>query len=261
MSGRRLDAGSIAHAPRIAILAAQVEEIAPLLARLGARSEGRDAAARYWSSPVDRVAFAVSGMGRRRARAAAAALLDRSHAARLIVTGVAGALTPDLTVGAMIAAEVVLADDAPPRAMDSDGLRAALGAGALAATVLTVDRMVTAAADRTALRDLASSLDAARPAVVDMESYDAVVEAAARNVPVTVLRAVSDRADEELPEFLARSRKPDGDLDRRLAMLLAMIHAGSIPTLIELRRRVRRCSEMLAGVLLDTLAALGEPPA
>jgi len=42
---------------------------------------------------------------------------------------------------------------------------------------------------------------------VDMESYDAVVEAAARGVPVTVLRAVSDRADEELPEFLARSRK------------------------------------------------------
>jgi hypothetical protein len=77
-------------------------------------------------------------------------------------------------------------------------------------------------------------------------------------VPVTVLRAVSDGAEEDLPEFLARSRKPDGDLDRRLAVLLAMIHAGSIPTLLALRRRVRRCSESLAGVLPDMLSALGE---
>jgi hypothetical protein len=89
-----------------------------------------------------------------------------------------------------------------------------------------------------------------------MESYDAVVEAEARSVPVTVLRAVSDGAAEELPEFLARSRKPDGDLDRRLAMLLAIIHTGSIPTLIALRRRVRACAETLAGMMPGVLAAL-----
>jgi adenosylhomocysteine nucleosidase len=242
----------------VAILAAQVEEIAPLLARLGARYDGRDGAARYWSSEVDRVAFAVSGMGRRRARAAAAALLERSRAARLIVVGVAGALTADLEVGTVVVAEAVLTDDAPPHSTDPHGLRAAIDAGARPATLITVDRMVTAVADRAALRRHASSVDASRPALVDMESYDAVVEAAARGVPVTVLRAVSDRADEELPEFLARSRKRDGDLDRRLAVLLAMIHAGSIPTLIALRRRVRHCSEALAGVMPDLLSALEE---
>jgi nucleoside phosphorylase len=256
MSARGAETGRARRAT-VAILAAQVEEVAPLLARLGARYDGRDAAARYWWSDVDRIAFAVSGMGRRRARAASAALLERSHAARLIVIGVAGALTPDLEVGAIVAAEVVLADDAAPRTTDVLSTRAAIGAGALPVTVVTVDRMVTAVADRAPLRDQASRLDASRPAVVDMESYDAVVEAAARGVPATVLRAVSDGADEELPEFLARSRKRDGDLDRRLAILLAMIHAGSIPTLISLRRRVRRASETLAGVLPRVLSALG----
>jgi adenosylhomocysteine nucleosidase len=245
----------------VAILAAQVEEIAPLLAQLGARYDGRDGAARYWSSDVDRVAFAVSGMGRRRARAAAGALLERSRAARLIVVGVAGALTADLEVGALVVAEAVLTDDAPPHSTDPHGLRAAIDAGARPATLITVDRMVTAVADRAALRRHAASVDASRPALVDMESYDAVVEAAARGVPVTVLRAVSDRADEELPEFLARSRKRDGDLDRRLALLLAILHAGSIPTLLVLRRRLRRCSEELAGVMPGMLSALDERPA
>ena len=118
----------------------------------------------------------------------------------------------------------------------------------------------TTVVDRAALAALARKVDGTRPAVVDMESYDAVAEAAARNIPATVLRAVSDGSKEELPEFLARSRKRDGDLDRRLAMILAMIHAGSIPTLIALRRRLRACSETLAGVMPDILSALGKRP-
>jgi nucleoside phosphorylase len=257
MSARSDELGGVAGA-KVAILAAQVEEIAPLLARVGARYDGRDAAARYWSSDVDRIAFAVSGMGRRRSRAATAALLDRSDAQRLIVMGIAGALTKDLDVGAIVVAETVLAEDAPPHSTDAVGTRAAIGVGARPATLVTVDRMVTAVAERATLRAKVSSIDASRPVVLDMESYDAVVAAAARGVSSTVLRAVSDGAEEELPEFLARSRKADGDLDRRLAVLLAMIHARSIPTLIALRRRVRHCSEALAAMMPAMLAALDE---
>ena len=91
--GRRSARSSPIGGPgaNIAILAAQVEEVAPLLARIGAKFDGKDRAARYWSSDVDRWAIAVSGMGRRRARAAAAALLDRSGASQLMVIGVGGA--------------------------------------------------------------------------------------------------------------------------------------------------------------------------
>jgi nucleoside phosphorylase len=240
----------------IAILAAQVEEVAPLLARLGARHDGQSLAARYWRSDLDRVVVAVSGMGRRRARAAAGELLARSAAARLFVVGVAGALTDDLEIGALVVAEVVAADDGPSLATDAAAASAAIGAGARAASVVTVDRMVATVADRAALRDWARRTRPG-PAVVDMESYDAVAEAVERGVPATVLRAVSDRVAEELPSFLERCRREDGDLDRRRAALAMLGHPRAIPTLLEMRRRVRRSGEALG----ELMARLLTPPA
>jgi nucleoside phosphorylase len=229
-----------------AVLAAQVEEVAPLLGRLGARHDGGDAVARYWRSDLDRVVVAVSGMGRRRARAAAAALLERSSASRLVVIGVGGALTADLAIGALVVAETVVDDGGGLLGTDAAGVRAAIDAGARAATVVTVDRMVATAAERSTLRRLAERANGDRPAVVDMESFDAVAAAIERGVPATVLRAVSDGASEELPAFLERCRRADGDLDRRRAALAALAHPRSIPKLLALRRRVRLASEALA---------------
>ena len=170
--GRRSARSSPIGGPgaNIAILAAQVEEVAPLLARIGAKFDGKDRAARYWSSDVDRWAIAVSGMGRRRARAAAAALLDRSGASQLMVIGVGGALTPDLTVGALVVADRVLAAEAPAVAsdapaidVDARALRAAIEAGARPATVITVDRMIATVAERAALCALATGTPQAAP--------------------------------------------------------------------------------------------------
>jgi nucleoside phosphorylase len=253
MSGR---SGALA----IAVLAAQVEEVAPLLARLGARYDGADAVARHWRSDLDGVAVAVSGMGRRRARAAAGALLDRSRASRLIVAGVGGALSPDLELGALVVAETVIADDGPPLRTDARGARAAIAAGARAGTVITVDRMVATVADRSALRVLVSGSVGEGPLVVDMESYDAVAEASARGVPATVLRAVSDTYAEDLPSFLEQCRRPDGDLDRRRVVLHALVRPGSIPALYELRRRVRTGAAALAELVARLAPALGSPP-
>lgn len=233
----------------VAILAAQIEEVAPFLAALGARYDGADAMARYWRSDLDGIAVAVGGIGRRRARAAARALLDRSGASRLVVAGVGGALTSDLELGALVVASTVIDGDGPPLRTDPRVARAAIDAGARAGTVLTVDRMVATVADRRSLRDSAIGSGAAGPLVVDMESYDALAEAVARGVPATVLRVISDTAAEELPSFLERCRRPDGDLDRRRAALGALTHPRSIPALLRLRRRVRAGSEALAELL------------
>jgi nucleoside phosphorylase len=257
MSARRSETGGVAPA-KIAILAAQVEEIAPLLARLGARYDGRDAAARYWSSDVDRYALAVCGVGRRRARAAARALLDRSGASRLVVAGVAGALTEDLEPGALLVAAAVVADEGAPLVTDPAGVRAAISAGARASAVVTVDRMVSTIAERRELSRLAHALEWSGPVVVDMESYDAVGAAMARGVPATVLRVVSDGALEELPSFLERCRRADGDVDRARVALRMLAHPRSIGPLLRLRARVRSGGESLAATLATTLPALAE---
>ena len=89
----------------------------------------------------------------------------------------------------------------------------------------------------------------------DQLKRGAAIEGASFDDARPVLRAVSDTAAEELPEFLSRARKRDGDLDRRLAMLLAMMHPASIPRLMGLRGRVRHCSELLAGVIAHMIAA------
>jgi nucleoside phosphorylase len=251
---------SAAASARIAILAAQVEEVAPLLARLGARYDGADATARHWRSDLDSVAVAVSGMGRRRARAAARALLDRSGARYLIVCGVAGALTPDLEVGALVVAETVVNDNGARLDTDRRGIRAALDAGARLGAAITVDRMIATPADRSTLRALARDSDPTRPLVVDMESYEAVAEAAARGLAAMVVRAVSDAVGEELPAFLEQCRRPDGDLDRRRAIFGALTHPASIPMLFELRRRVRRGADGLADLLERVLPVLRADP-
>ena len=265
-----------------ALLVAQLDEIAPLLRRLAARRAGGVRAASYWSGVHEGrpIAVAVSGMGRRRARAAAAALLDRSGASQLLVVGVAGALTAGLEVGELVVAQAIATErDAVLRAEPGD-LRPARELGARPVCVVTVDRMVATPEDRRALlrwvpaesprpRSGAGegapsetaggawperTAGAVAPAVVDMESYDAVVEAIARGVPATVLRAVSDTAADTLPSFLERCRRPDGDLDRRRVVLGAVMRPRSIPALLELRRRVLLCAERLADPTLRLLA-------
>ncbi len=245
---------------RVAVLAAQVEEIAPLLARLGARYSGADATARQWGSDLDGVALAVSGMGRRRARAAARALLDRSGARYLVVCGVAGALTADLEVGALVVAGSVFSEDGARLDTDRRCARAAIDAGARLGAAITVDRMIATVSERATLRAAAGEPDPARPLVVDMESYDAVAEAAARGVAAMVIRAVSDDAAEELPSFLDRCRRADGDLDRRRAVLGALTHPASIPKLLELRRRVRLGAESIADLLERVIPVLRADP-
>jgi hypothetical protein len=109
------------------------------------------------------------------------------------------------------------------------------------------------------LRGLVSESGYAGPLVVDMESYDAVAEAAARGVPATVLRAVSDAHDEALPSFLERCRRPDGDLDRRRVVLHAMVRPGSIRALFALRRSVRAGASVLGELMARLLPVLGSP--
>jgi nucleoside phosphorylase len=194
-------------------------------------------------------------VGRRRARAAADALLERSAAPRLIVVGVAGALTANLEVGALVVGRRLATESGESTLPDPAAVRLAVDRGARPATVVTVDRMVSTVAERQALlRALESESPAA--AVVDMESWDAVAAAVARGVPATVVRVVSDGAGEALPAFLERCRRPDGDVDRRRVAWSAIARPASIPALLELRRRIRLCAEVLAEAVPGLLVCL-----
>ena len=82
--------------------------------------------------------------------------------------------------------------------------------------------------------------------MVDLESAAYVAAAGARAIPWVVLRAVSDRADENLPALLNRSLDSGGAVNRGRVLRGLFGDPGALPQLLALRKRVGQCAEVLA---------------
>jgi adenosylhomocysteine nucleosidase len=218
----------------IAIVAAMPEEVAPLRTALqGGRLAGHP------------VTIAVTGDGARNARSGADALLAGGPVQALVVLGVSGALTPELTtadliVGACVKDEEGLAHDAPAAQV------AALAAATRgrAALVMSARKIADTVAEKTRLARLAQA--DGRPAVVDLESAAYVAAAEQARVPWIVLRAVSDTAGEALPAILNRSADASGSVNRGRVLRGLFSDPGALPQLLSLRKRVAQCAEVLA---------------
>lgn len=191
--------------------------------------------------------LAVTGDGERNARRGVEAALGTFQPSRLLVIGVAGALTPELGVGDVIAARQVLQPDGEPREPSPELLARAVEAGIAAGTVLTTRRLATTPEAKARLAALPG---VAGPAVVDLESACYAEAADAAGVPWLVLRAVSDTAAESLPAYLEHCRDEGGAVRRGRVVLGALIRPWSLPALLRLGRRVRHCSAALAQILI-----------
>ncbi|HEX4510138.1 MAG TPA: hypothetical protein VH328_08670, partial [Burkholderiaceae bacterium] len=88
------------------------------------------------------------------------------------------------------------------------------------------------------------------------------VEAAQRaGLPWTVLRAVSDTADQALPPLLNRARD-DGGAVRRSSVVRGLFgDPGALPVLLSLRRRLKLCAEALARAATATVTSGALPSA
>lgn len=191
--------------------------------------------------------LAVTGDGERNARRGVEAALETFRPARLLVIGVAGALTPELGVGDVIVARQVLQPDGEPREPSPERLARAVEAGIPAGTVVTTGRL---AATPEAKARLAARPGVGAPAVVDLESAYYAQAADAAGVPWLVLRAVSDTAAESLPTYLERCRDEGGGVHRGWVVLHGLLRPWSLPALLRLGRRLRLCSETLAEILV-----------
>jgi adenosylhomocysteine nucleosidase len=248
-----------------AIVAALPEEIGPLRARLTgveARWVGgrRALLGRLAGQPV---VVTVTGDGAHNARQATADLLDRLPVARLLITGIAGAVTPSLAAGAVVLAKEVCGSDGRAfRPAPALLAWAAAAAETVVARVVTADAIADSRAQKARIGARYSGDGS--PTVVDLESAPCADAASARAVPWLVLRAVSDTADQELPALLNRCRD-DGGAVRRGRVLAAMLRQpAAVPVLLELRRRARGCAEALLPRIERLLAAwpaaIGDAP-
>ena len=245
-----------------AIVAAMAEELAPLRARLvGVTSTRADGLAldvgRLGAAPV---VLAVTGDGARHARHALPALLARHAAARVIVVGVAGAATPDLGAGALVAGErVVDARDGAVARSDAALVELAVRAGARRGVAVTAERIADTADEKRRLRALAAAAcpeAAGGPVTVDLESALFAAEARRAGLPVLVLRAVSDTADEPLPALLNRSRDEGGAVRRGRVALGLLADPRPLRQLLALRERVAAGARELARATTLVVEAL-----
>lgn len=237
------------------ILAPLPEEVPPLRKRL-AHADRLDIPEipRAWRGTLQGfpVVLAVSGDGERNARRGVEAVLEAFRPSRLLAIGVAGALTPDLGRGDVIAARQVLRLDAEPYEPSPELLARAASLGIPTGTVLTASRL---ASTPEAKSRLAAQPGVGAPAVVDLESAVYAKAAAAAGVPWLVLRAVSDTVTESLPAYLERCRDSGGAVQRGRVALHALMRPWTIPALVRLARNVDRAAEVLA----ERVAALLQP--
>lgn len=194
----------------------------------------------------------ATGDGPRRAASGAARFLERHRPSAVIGAGLAGALTPGLSVGDIIVSRRVRGEVGDIATPDPSLLRRGLaGGGATAGTLVTVDRPIVS---RAAKAVLAATAVGGEVLAADMESAAWAREASARGIPYVVVRVVSDTAEEELPAYLPDCIGPDGSIRRGEVARRALLAPSSWGTLLRMRRRLHDCAEALGAFLPRLLA-------
>jgi len=231
------------------IVSAMAEEMAVLRARLAGATavtvpggKVRDTVSgRLGSQPV---VLATTGDGARNAREGIAALLAAVPAGHLLVLGISGGLPADLREGDVVVATRVLDEAAgtsvaaPGPAMEA----VARASGARPAAVVTARHIADSVAEKRRLSELAG----APTSVVDLETAGYVAAAQGTGLSWTVLRAVSDTADQALPALLNRARDEGGAVRRGSVVRGLLGDPGALPALMSLHRRLKLCAEALA---------------
>ena len=231
-------AGPFASTPRMLLVIAAFSQE---LARLPGLVRRRSTALRWLASaPVGgtQAVLVASGAGRLAAARAAREALGTFECRAIVSTGFAGALDPTLQVGDVLLADCVRHGPNSYPALLPESCPERVRRGSL----VTVDEVVQTAR---AKRALASGGAAA----VDMEAAAVAAVAAERGLAFYCVRAISDRADQDLPVDFNRALRGDGSFSPWSVTLQAGLDPGRWMRLAGLWRGSRAASQALADCL------------
>lgn len=248
---------------KIVMMAALPVEVRPFLRQRQVRRR-RDLGLPAWEFKVGegRGVVALSGMGWPVAHLAGERLLARCRPQILLSFGFGGALTPELAPGTIVLGEsfwhyfpetgVLKRVPAPPpprplpeliRHITKSGLSAC--AGSLITTPFIINKS----------RQGGALLRLNHP-VLDLETSALAQVASAHGLPFVSLRAITDGATEEIPDFVAEAWKPGKKMGPRTAFTWLAADPRRAKDLLHLRRRSRLAAQQLAqalNLLLDLL--------
>lgn len=183
------------------------------------------------------ISILVTGIGQKNAEKSVRDFLAGKTPARVLSCGFAGALVPDLSIGAV----VFETDDARLR----EGLTAA---GARAVKFHCADRIATTKQEKQELRR-STNADA-----VEMESEAIRNVCREHRLPCATVRVISDTVDEDLPLDFNQLSKPDRSMDYGKLALAVVKSPGKIGALRRLQKQTRFAAEQLAAVLAKVIS-------
>lgn len=262
-----LGASASAAGPvRVLLLASLPQEVRPFLRLSRARRRrGLPWPAWEFASGAVRGLLAVSGMGQNAVREAAARLVAQFRPHLVVSLGFGGALSPDLHHGDLVLGEFFGRYDpvtqvldpmtpapAPPRPLPEllQSLTAA-GLAAFAGSLITTPWIIHKGRQGGGL--------AGSPLVaLDLESAAAAQVAGAEGLPFLGLRAITDVAGEEIPDFLAPAGEEPGPVGILDALGWLAADPRRFKDLVDLWRRSRLAADRMGRALMVLLPLFEE---
>jgi len=167
----------------------------------------------------------------------------------LVSFGIAGALDPRLPIGALVLADMVIADggsrNMPLLHCQTDtAWNKALRArhpGLIRGTILGMSRPASSAVDKALLFARTGAL------AIDMESHHVAIAAAQSGLPFVALRAISDRADQDLPAAALVGLDKNGKAAIGPVLRSLLSNPRQLPALLRLAGQSRAALAALSG--------------
>lgn len=240
---------------RIGILAAMRRELASLEAHTEIASIRRTPFFRAVEGRLDgrAVILASTGEGAENAQKGAESLFSEFAFDRVVIVGLAGAISPALVPGTVLAITQIVERGAQVPAPDPGLLRRLLAVkGAIPATLVTTSKILCTAREK---EEAAARVPGNVMAAVDLETATFARAAGSRGIPYVAIRAISDTTTESLPVDFNEMRDATGALDTRRIVLNALLRPHLLAPLWKLRARSRLCSRQIAYAVRASLAA------
>lgn len=203
-----------------------------------------------------RVRTVLMGVGGVCARKVARAALEQWPPDVCIAAGLAGSLMPEYEVGRVcVSQDIMELESTRTVAADAVLVREAEKCGAtIMERLLTSPAMILTAEGKGRLGKMASA--------VEMESFAVATEAAAKDIPVIAVRAISDGADEDLPINFGELLDENGNVSKTKTTQALLRAPQKLPAMMRLGRQSKTAAANLAAFLeryVPALAMTGAP--
>ncbi|MGC8529443.1 MAG: hypothetical protein ACP5OP_04505 [Leptospirillia bacterium] len=188
------------------------------------------------------------------------ALLSSRSYSRVLFTGLAGALSPDLVPGTIVVAEEVLSSSGekflplqdfslnfPPHFI-SGGEKGSIRFGG----ILSVESLVGAPREKRRLAGETGAL------AVDMESFGWLEAASGVGIPATVIRVVSDGVEDTLPPEILSFVTPEGTVSPGGILRALLARPALLYELLLLGSSLRQGRQALSRLGQEVFSALRE---